>query len=325
MQGGVRDRLVVVGNGMVGHRFLEFLGERVAATGRAPFDVTVLGEEPRLAYDRVGLSAFFDGKTPEDLALVRPGQYEAAGFTVRLSTRGRRIDRARRVVEVDGGEIPYDHLVLATGSSAFVPPVPGRDLPGCFVYRTIEDLEAISAWAADHPGGTGAVIGGGLLGLEAAYALQKLGMKTHVVELAPRLMALQLDDAGGAVLRKRIEEIGVVVHTATASREVVGADGRVRALRFADGTELDVDAVVFSAGIRPRDELARAAGAAGRRARRHRRSISARAPPTPRSTRSANARRTRAAATAWSRPATRWRGRRSPISAAATTSSRAST
>ena len=259
MQGGVRDRLVVVGNGMVGHRFLEFLGERVAATGRAPFDVTVLGEEPRLAYDRVGLSAFFDGKTPEDLALVRPGQYEAAGFTVRLSTRGRRIDRARRVVEVDGGEIPYDHLVLATGSSAFVPPVPGRDLPGCFVYRTIEDLEAISAWAADHPGGTGAVIGGGLLGLEAAYALQKLGMKTHVVELAPRLMALQLDDAGGAVLRKRIEEIGVVVHTATASREVVGADGRVRALRFADGTELDVDAVVFSAGIRPRDELARAA------------------------------------------------------------------
>jgi nitrite reductase (NADH) large subunit len=259
MQAGGRDRLVIVGNGMVGHRFLEFLGERAAATGRAPFDVTVLGEEPRLAYDRVGLSAFFDGKTPEDLALARPGQYEAAGVTVRVSTRARRIDRARKVVEIDGGEIPYDRLVLATGSSAFVPPVPGRDLPGCFVYRTIEDLEAISAWAAQHPGGTGAVIGGGLLGLEAAYALQKLGMKTHVVELAPRLMALQLDEAGGAVLRKRIEDIGVVVHTATASREVVGADGRVRALRFADGTDLDVDAVVFSAGIRPRDELARGA------------------------------------------------------------------
>src|SRR3954468_11716573 len=249
MQGGGRDRLVIVGNGMVGHRFLEFLGERAAATGRAPFDVTVVGEEPRLAYDRVGLSGFFEGKTPEDPALGRPGQYEAAGVTVRLSTRARRIDRARKVVEVDGGEIPYDHLLLATGSSAFVPPVPGRDLPGCFVYRTIEDLEAISAWAAAHPGGTGAVIGGGLLGLEAAYALQKLGMKVHVVELAPRLMALQLDEAGGAVLRGRIEALGVVVHTATASKRIVERDGRGRALVFADGSELELDAVVFSAGI----------------------------------------------------------------------------
>src|SRR3954468_12748053 len=96
MQGGGRDRLVIVGNGMVGHRFLEFLGERTAATGRAPFDVTVVGEEPRLAYDRVGLSAYFDGKTPEDLALARPGQYEAAGFTVRLASRSGRITWPRR-------------------------------------------------------------------------------------------------------------------------------------------------------------------------------------------------------------------------------------
>ena len=186
----------IVGNGMVGHRFLEMYGERAAAAGGAPFDVTVIGEEPRLAYDRVGLSGYFDGKTPDDLSLTRPGQYEAAGFAVRLATRARRIDRERRVVEVDGAEIPYDRLLLATGSAPFVPPVPGRDLPGCFVYRTIEDLEAISAWAGAHPGGTGAVIGGGLLGLEAAYALQKLGMEMHVIELAPRLMALQLDDGG---------------------------------------------------------------------------------------------------------------------------------
>jgi len=260
MQGGGRERLVILGNGMVGHRFLEMYGERAAAAGGGPFDVTVIGEEPRLAYDRVGLSGYFDGKTPEDLALTRPGQYEAAGFAVRLATRARRIDRERRVVEVDGAEIPYDRLLIATGSAPFVPPVPGRDLPGCFVYRTIEDLEAISAWAGAHPGGVGAVIGGGLLGLEAAYALKKLEMEVHVIELAPRLMALQLDDAGGAVLRRRIEELGVVVHTATASREISGADGRVRALVFADGSELDVDAVVFSAGIRPRDELARAAG-----------------------------------------------------------------
>jgi nitrite reductase (NADH) large subunit len=238
---------------MVGHRFLEMYGERAATAAHPPYDVTVIGEEPRLAYDRLGLSAFFDCKTAEDLSLARPGQYEAAGFAVRLSTRARRIDRDRRVVEVDGGEVPYDRLVLATGSSAFVPPVPGRDLPGCFVYRTIEDLEAISAWAARHPGGTGAVIGGGLLGLEAAYALQKLGMQVHVIELAPRLMALQLDEAGGAVLRKRIEELGVTVHTAAASKEIIGADGRARGLLFADGSELEVDAVVFSAGIRPRD------------------------------------------------------------------------
>src|SRR5678815_4553589 len=105
MQGGGRERLVIVGNGMVGHRFLEFLGERATTAGRTPFDVTVIGEEPRLAYDRVGLSGFFDGKSPDDLALARPGQYEASGFAVRLSTRARRIDRGRRVVEVDGAEI----------------------------------------------------------------------------------------------------------------------------------------------------------------------------------------------------------------------------
>src|ERR1051325_10662309 len=114
MHAGGRERLVVVGNGMGGHRLLELFRERRAGAGRAPHDVTVIGEEPRLAYDRVGLSAFFDGRTPDDLALARPGQYEAAGFAVRLSTRARRIDRARKVVEIDGGEIPYDHLVLAT-------------------------------------------------------------------------------------------------------------------------------------------------------------------------------------------------------------------
>jgi nitrite reductase (NADH) large subunit len=257
------QRLVVVGNGMVSHRFLELVAKDAAKDAGASFDVTLIGEEPRLAYDRVGLSTFFDGRTPEEMTLPAPGQYEAAGFTVRLNARATGLDRARRVVFVDEQAVPYDRLVLATGSSAFVPPIPGRDAPGCFVYRTIEDLEAIQAWAAAHAGGVGAVIGGGLLGLEAAYALQKLGMKVHVIEFAPRLMALQLDETGGAVLRRRIEDLGVTVHTATSTKEILAHDedaGRVRALRFANGDELDVDLLVFSAGIRPRDELARAAG-----------------------------------------------------------------
>ncbi|HTB58305.1 MAG TPA: nitrite reductase large subunit NirB [Polyangia bacterium] len=262
------ERLVVVGNGMVSHRFLELLAARTAKAPHPPqpsFDVTIVGEEPRLAYDRVGLSTFFDGRTPEEMTLPKAGQYEAAGFAVRLNARATGLDRQRRVVVVQGEgqtqEVGYDRLVLATGSSAFVPPIPGRDAAGCFVYRTIEDLEAIRGWAATRPGGIGAVIGGGLLGLEAAYALSKLGMKVHVIEFAPRLMALQLDETGGAVLRRRIEELGVEVHTGTSTKEIIaGEDGHVRALRFANGDELDVDLLVFSAGIRPRDELARAAG-----------------------------------------------------------------
>jgi nitrite reductase (NADH) large subunit len=264
------ERLVVVGNGMVGHRFLELLAARLgraANEGEAPsptFEVTVIGEEPRLAYDRVGLSTFFDGRTPDEMTLPAPGQYEAAGFAVRLNARATGVDRKRRVVVVqaegESQEIAYDRLLLATGSSAFVPPIPGRDAAGCFVYRTIEDLEAIRGWASARGGGVGAVIGGGLLGLEAAYALAKLGMKVHVIEFATRLMALQLDETGGAVLRRRIEELGVEVHTATSTKEILAEDGRVRALRFASGDELEVELLVFSAGIRPRDELGRAAG-----------------------------------------------------------------
>ncbi|HLK90263.1 MAG TPA: nitrite reductase large subunit NirB [Polyangia bacterium] len=257
------QRLVVVGSGMVSHRFLEVVAaqqQKQHDDAGPRYQVTLVGEEPRLAYDRVGLSTFFDGRTPEEMTLPAPGQYEAAGFAVRLNARATGLDRARRVLTVGGEELPYDRLVLATGSSAFVPPIPGRDARGCFVYRTIEDLEAIRDWAGAHAGGVGAVIGGGLLGLEAAYALQKLGMKVHVIEFAPRLMALQLDETGGAVLRRRIEDLGVEVHTATSTKEILGEDGRVRALRFANGDELDVDLLVFSAGIRPRDELARGAG-----------------------------------------------------------------
>jgi nitrite reductase (NADH) large subunit len=250
--------LLVVGNGMVGHRFVELAIERGLG---ARFRIVVIGEEPRAAYDRVHLSSFFEGKSADDLALTTPAKYAAAGVTLELGERVLGLDLGARAVRLSVSRtLSYDKLVLATGAAPFVPPVPGRDLPGCFVYRTIEDLEAIRAHAAGAR--VGAVIGGGLLGLEAASALKNLGLETHVVELAPRLMALQVDEAGGAILRRKVESLGVHVHTSAATAQVVEREGRAAGLRFADGSELHADLVVFSAGIRPRDELARAAGLA---------------------------------------------------------------
>jgi nitrite reductase (NADH) large subunit len=252
-----RRRLVVVGNGMVGHRLVQAVAERGLLSR---FDVTVLSEESRLAYDRVNLSKWFD--TGAGLDLVAPGEYEGLGIEVIRGEAAAELDcAARRVRTASGRDIFYDKVVLATGSYPFVPPIEGRSLPGAFVYRTIDDLEAIRAAAAGAV--RGVVIGGGLLGLEAANALRMLGLDTHVVEFAPRLMPLQIDDAGGAVLRARIEALGVHVHTGRSTRAIVpGPNGRVRALEFAEGADLDVDLVVFSAGIRPRDEIARAAGLA---------------------------------------------------------------
>ncbi|HET6146326.1 MAG TPA: nitrite reductase large subunit NirB [Polyangia bacterium] len=252
-----RSQLVVVGNGMVGHRFVELL---IGEGRTSDFQVTVVGEEPRPAYDRVGLSGYFAGKSADDLSLVEPGSYERAGVLVRRAERVTAIDRAgKQVTLASGARLPYDKLVLATGSYPFVPPIEGRQAPGCFVYRTIEDLELLQAYAARVK--VGVVIGGGLLGLEAANALKNLGLETHVVELAPRLMSLQIDDVGGAVLRRRIEELGVTVHLAAATTRIVtGAEGQVVALALKDGSELPTDMVVFSAGIRPRDELGRTSG-----------------------------------------------------------------
>jgi nitrite reductase (NADH) large subunit len=243
-------QLLVVGNGMVGQRFLEALRER--DTDRQ-WRVTVLAEEPRPAYDRVRLSAFFDGAGAEDLSIHTPDD----GVTLRLAEPARRIDRDRRTVVTDAGEYRYDALVLATGSYPFVPPVDGVDRPGVFVYRTLDDLVAIRDYAAGRR--VGAVIGGGLLGLEAANALRLLGLATHVVEFAPRLMPLQVDEAGGAMLRRYIEELGVTVHLGTATTAVRGGsdDPRVTGLVLSDGTTVDAELVVVAAGVRPRDQLAR--------------------------------------------------------------------
>ncbi len=251
-----KPTLIVVGNGMVGHRFIELAIERGLPRSH---QLVVLGEEPRAAYDRVHLSSFFEGKTAHDLSLASPGGYAESGVELRVGERVLGIDRETRTVRLSNRRaLAYDQVILATGSVPFVPPVAGRDLPGCFVYRTIEDLEAIRAYAARAR--AGAVIGGGLLGLEAASALRNLGLETHVVELAPRLMTLQVDDAGGAILRQKIEALGLFVHTAASTSAIEGPQGRVSGLRLADGRVLEVDLVVFSAGIRPRDDLARAAG-----------------------------------------------------------------
>jgi nitrite reductase (NADH) large subunit len=246
-------RLVVVGNGMVGQRFLE-----AVAPGTA-FSITVIGEEPRPAYDRVHLSAFFSGKTAADLSLVTEDFFSRNSITTVFGERVVAIDRRARVVRTSSGrDIEYDTLVLATGSYPFVPPVPGRDRPGCHVYRTIEDLESIRASSAQAR--VGAVVGGGLLGLEAAKALLDLGLETHVVEFAPRLMALQVDEGGGGMLRRKIEALGVRVHTGKNTQEIGDGSATCHRMNFADGSFLETDVIVFSAGIRPRDDLARSAG-----------------------------------------------------------------
>jgi nitrite reductase (NADH) large subunit len=250
--------LVVLGHGMVAHRFVETLLEQ---GGAERWRVVVLGEEPRPAYDRVHLSELFAGRTPGELALPGSEDYTAHGVELRLGTRAAAIDRAAREVLTESGErLPYEALVLATGSRPFVPPVPGVEKRGVFVYRTVEDVEAIRAAAAGAR--RGIVIGGGLLGLEAAKALRDLGLETHVVEAAPRLMPRQLDAAGSALLAERIEALGVRLHLGAAPERVLGGEA-ASGLRFAGSRELPADLVVVSAGIRPRDELAAACGLAG--------------------------------------------------------------
>ncbi|ABL79896.1 MULTISPECIES: nitrite reductase large subunit NirB [unclassified Nocardioides] len=249
-----RRTLLVAGHGMVGHRFVQAAIERGLTETH---DIVVVGEERRPAYDRVALTSFFEVGADE-LSFLPSGEYDDPRVRLLLGTSVDGFDPATRTVVLsDGQEIAYDELVLATGAMPFVPPVPGHDLEGCFVYRTIEDLEAIRAAAATAE--VGAVVGGGLLGLEAANALAQLGLVTHVVEMAPRLMAVQVDEAGGATLARHIERLGLTVHTGATTQRILGAD-RVEGLALAGEEPIPADLVVFSAGIRPRDQLARDAG-----------------------------------------------------------------
>lgn len=261
-----RKTLVVAGHGMVGHRFVQAAIERGLTETH---DVIVYGEEPREAYDRVALTSYYEVGA-DALSFLPGGQYEDPRARVVLNTQVTGIDRdAKTVALSDGSTQAYDVLVLATGAAPFVPPVPGKDLKNVFVYRTIEDLQAIEEAAKTAKAGV--VIGGGLLGLEAANALHQLDVETHVVELAPRLMAVQVDDAGGATLKRHIEKLGLKVHTGVMTEYIDGAlidedadgktDGKVSGLKFKDNDEvLPADIVIFSAGIRPRDQLARDCG-----------------------------------------------------------------
>ncbi|HEU4674548.1 MAG TPA: nitrite reductase large subunit NirB [Motilibacteraceae bacterium] len=252
--------LLVVGAGMVAQRLVESL--RARDEDRS-WRVVVVGDESRAPYDRVALTSYVTGTTAEELSLVPQGFYDDdPDLALHLGERVVAVDRTACTVSTDAGRVlAYDALVLATGSAPFVPPVPGRDLPGCHVYRTLDDLDGIRADLRDAR--VGAVVGGGLLGLEAAGALRALGLRTHVVEAAPRLMPLQVDEGGGQALARHIRGLGVMVHTGAMTERIEAApDGRVGTLRLAGGTEVDADVVVFAAGVRPRDELARACGLA---------------------------------------------------------------
>jgi nitrite reductase (NADH) large subunit len=253
--------IVVVGNGMVGHKFneklLAKLPQNLASLG---VHLTVIGEEPRPAYDRVHLSDFFNGATAQDLELAPPGWHAQQGIHLLTGECVTEIDRAARVVRTHTGRaLPYDFLVLATGSAAFIPPVPGMEHPGVFAYRTIEDLEAMTTQAKHSQ--RAAVIGGGLLGLEAAKAVLDLGLQASVVEFAPRLMPRQLDQAGANLLKAKLESLGIQILLGKNTRCVEAGPGGLT-LQFTDEQALEVDMVVVSAGIRPRDELARQAGLA---------------------------------------------------------------
>ncbi|TNE88028.1 MAG: nitrite reductase (NAD(P)H), partial [Gammaproteobacteria bacterium] len=249
--------VVVIGNGMVGHHYVEQL-----ATSDVSANITVLGAEPRPAYDRVHLSEFFAGRKPEELALTTREHYEELGVTAHFGDAVVAIDRDAKIVTTDSGRtFSYDKLVMATGSYPFVPPIPGSDLSDCLVYRTIDDLGLIQAKSKNAK--IGVVVGGGLLGLEAANALQNLGLETHVVEFAPGLMGVQLDGGGSSMLRRKIETLGVQVHTSKATQaiEETNGEGDTRlVMKFADGETLETDVIVFSAGIRPSDQLAKDCG-----------------------------------------------------------------
>ena len=248
----MRERLVIVGAGMAAARLVREIRARCPER----FALTLVGNEPHVPYDRIQLSAVLAGERDRDrLPLLQA--CELQGVELRLGTAAVRIDRESRTVELaDGSALAYDRLVLATGSEAVRLPLPGTALDGVVTFRDLGDVDGLIA-ASGHA----VVIGGGLLGLEAAYGLRRRGLGVTLVHLMPWLMERQLDRAAGALLRQRVEALGIEVLLGAQTEAILGTE-RVEAVRFAGGREAPADLVVMAVGIRPMTTLARAAGLA---------------------------------------------------------------
>lgn len=255
MKPAPRPRLVVVGNGMAGMRTVEELLQLAPEL----YDITVFGEEPHGNYNRILLSPLLAGEKSIQEIMLNPREWYAQhGITLHAGDPVVEIDRTRRIVRSQGGiEAPYDRLLIATGSRPFIPPVPGSTLPGVIAFRDIQDVEAMVEAARQHRHAV--VIGGGLLGLEAANGLLRQGMEVTVVHLHQNLMERQLDAPASTLLQQALESTGLRFVLGAQTSELIGAE-RVAAVRFTDGATLPADLVVMAAGVRPNVELARAAG-----------------------------------------------------------------
>ncbi|MGP6088593.1 nitrite reductase large subunit NirB [Antarctobacter jejuensis] len=249
------QKLVVIGAGMASGRVLEHLRE----TAPQDFEITLFNAEPRGNYNRIMLSPVLSGeKSYQEIVTHDDGWYADNQITCRFGETVTGIDRDRKVVIGEHGEVAYDKLILGTGSAPFIIPVPGHDLPGVVAYRDLEDTNAMID-AAGKPGARAVVIGGGLLGLEAAAGLRLRGMDVTVLHIASHLMERQLDAAAGYLLKKDLERRGIEVLLEASTKEITG-DGKAEMVRLADGTELPCDIVVMAVGIRPSVKLGQEAG-----------------------------------------------------------------
>ena len=243
---------------MVGYKFCE---KFIAHKESKQFKLVVFGEEPRAAYDRVHLSEYFESQDAKALELAPMDWYTENGIELRVNERVTDIHRNTKTITTNTDkQYAYDYLVLATGSAPFVPPIRGVEKKGVFVYRTIEDLEGMLAYAErirkEKPHAKAAVLGGGLLGLEAGKAVMDMGLEPHVVEYAPKLMPRQLDTRSSQVLQLTLASMGIHTHLGKATNNILG-NGSITGMDFGEDDQLDVDMLIVSAGIRPRDELAK--------------------------------------------------------------------